>query len=439
MFFRWLKRFVPRGLYGRAALILILPVVVIQLVVSVVFIQRHFDRVTEQMTRSIAFPLGYLIDEVSGASGVEVAALVAGSLGADLGFDARFTDGPVPATRLFYDLSGRSVQSVLAELFPQLTGIDLGADLRRVRLSVDTPHGALEIAFPRGRVSAANPHQLLVLMAFAGVLMTGIAYVFLRNQLRPITRLAEAAEAFGRGRVVPYRPRGATEVRAAGAAFLDMRARVERAREQRTLLLSGVSHDLRTPLTRLKLGLSMAAEGAETEAMLSDVAEMERMIDDFLALARGEALGESEPTDPAALAARIVANARRTGREVELVCGPGAAMLVPLRSRAVGRALDNLVQNALRHAGRVRLGVEAGSDWLRFVVEDDGPGIPSDRREEALRPFTRLDPARNRNAGGGAGLGLAIAADVARGHGGTLRLGDSADLGGLRAEIVLPR
>ncbi len=439
MFFRWLKRFVPRGLYGRAALILILPVAVVQLVVSVVFIQRHFDRVTEQMTRSIAIPLEFLIDEVSNAPGREVAIAVAAGLGEELGFAAGFSEERVPSTRLFYDLSGRSVRTVLAELLPQLVGIDLGGDIRRVRLAVDTPHGALEIIFPRSRVSASNPHQLLVLMAFAGILLTAIAYVFLRNQLRPITKLAEAAEAFGRGRVVPYRTRGATEVRAAGAAFLDMRARVERAREQRTLLLSGVSHDLRTPLTRLRLGLSMAPEGPETEAMLSDVVEMERMIDDFLALARGDALGESEPTDPAALAARAVANARRTGREVDLVCGPGTETTVPLRPRAVGRALDNLVQNALRHAGRVRLGVEAGSDWLRFVVEDDGPGIPPERREEALRPFTRLDPARNRNTGGGAGLGLAIAADVARGHGGTLRLGDSVDLGGLRAEIVLPR
>jgi two-component system osmolarity sensor histidine kinase EnvZ len=325
------------------------------------------------------------------------------------------------------------------DALPSVAAIDLGGDSRFVRLGVRTAWGPAEIVFRRARVSASNPHQLLVLMVFAGVLLTAIAFVFLRNQLRPIARLADAAEAYGRGRILPYRPRGATEVRAAGAAFLDMRARIERAREQRTLLLSGVSHDLRTPLTRLRLGLSLAADSEETRAMQRDVEDMQQMLDDILDFARGEASGEVEPSVPAEIARRVAGNARRMGRDVELELIPGSDEPLSMRPRAVERALENLVQNAQRYGSRVRLSVAVAEDGLRFVVEDDGPGIPPEQREEALRPFTRLDPARNQDRGGGAGLGLAIALDVARGHGGTLRLGESEALGGLCAELHLPR
>jgi two-component system, OmpR family, osmolarity sensor histidine kinase EnvZ len=438
MRFGWLKRFMPSGLQGRAILILLVPVVTVQLVVSVVFLQRHFDRVTEQMTHSAAIPLSYLLDRIAAAPDAEAARQTARELGAALELEADLPGDEVRDARVFYDLSGRSLIRTMDEVLPEVRAIDL-SDLNHVRLAAETPWGPAEIVFPRVRVSASNPHQLLVIMVLAGILLTAVAYFFLRNQLRPITRLADAAQAFGRGRVVPYRPRGATEVRAAGAAFLNMRARIERAREQRTLMLSGVSHDLRTPLTRLKLGLSLAEESEDTSAMRRDVDEMERMLDDFLDYARSEAGGEAEPASPAEIASRVVENARRMGRAVTLSVTPEAGRDVPLRARSVGRALENLVQNALRYGREVRVTVEAGEDWLRFAVEDDGPGIPPERRDEAMRPFTRLDPARNQNRGGGAGLGLAIALDVARGHGGTLRLGDSADLGGLRAELVLPR
>ncbi len=439
MLFRWLKHLMPRGLYGRAILILLVPVVAVQLVVSVVFIQRHFDRVTAQMTRSLAIPLGHLLAEIEAAPDAAAAAAVAAELGQALDFEVALGGGAgVADRRLFYDFSGRSVIATMNELVPRVAAIDLW-DTSLVRLGIDMRWGPAEIAFPRSRVSASNPHQLLVIMVFAGIVMTAVAYLFLRNQLRPVTRLAAVAQAYGRGQLLPYRPRGAVEVRAAGAAFVDMRARLERAREQRTLLLSGVSHDLRTPLTRLRLGLSLAEESEDTRAMLGDVAVMERMLDDFLAAARGEMLGETEAARPADIARRVVENAARIGRTVALDLSGEAEREVQLRAGPVERAVDNLVQNALRYGREVRLGVATGADWLRFTVEDDGPGIPPERREEALAPFTRLDPARNQDRGGGAGLGLAIALDVARGHGGTLRLGRSERLGGLSADLVLPR
>jgi len=437
MFFRWLKRFLPRGLYGRAVLILLVPVVAVQIVVSVVFLQRHFDRVTEQMTRSVAIPLAYVLDAIGAAPDAETAGTLGREMGGALGFAVRLPAGEVADKRLFYDLTGRSVVRTLREVLPAVGAIDLASDTGLVRLVAETPRGPVEVEFRRSRVSASNPHQLLVIMVLAGILMTAVAFVFLRNQLRPVTRLAEAAEAYGRGRIVPYRLRGATEVRAAGRAFLDMRARLEEAKAQRTLLLSGVSHDLRTPLTRLRLGLSLLPEDEDVRAMVRDVSDMEQMVDAFLDYARGEWTGEVEQAIPAEIARRVAGNAGRIGRTVDLVLAEGAEAPAGLRVRAVERALENLVQNALRYGSRVRLTVAGGAGGARFVVEDDGPGIPAAQREQALSPFTRLDPARNLDAGGGAGLGLAIAAEVARSHGGRLTLGDSADLGGLRAELAL--
>jgi two-component system osmolarity sensor histidine kinase EnvZ len=261
-----------------------------------------------------------------------------------------------------------------------------------------------------------------------------IAYYFLRRQLRPITKLAEAAEEFGKGRAVKYRPRGAQEVRAAGRAFLDMRARIERQIEQRTLMLSGVSHDLRTPLTRMRLALSLLPEDAEVVALQADVVQMERMVDEFLSFVRGDAMEGSELADVVALVQGV---ADRAG--VPLAGIEGQAEPVMMRPQAIVRAVENLVSNAQRFGNRVELRLVFQERSLRIVVEDDGPGIPADRREEALRPFTRLDASRDPNRGAGVGLGLSIASDIALSHGGALRLSDSETLGGLRVDLVIAR
>jgi two-component system osmolarity sensor histidine kinase EnvZ len=438
MFFAWLKRFTPRSLYGRAALILLVPVVTIQLVVSVVFIQRHFEGVTLQMTRPLAVGMAALVERVNAAPDRTAAQAQIEALAPPLALDAAFVpDAGAGDRRRSWDLSGRRVIESLRNAVEGIESIDLIGDWRTVRTVLSTRHGLLEVRFPRTRVSASNPHQLLVLMVLTSALMTLVAYVFLRNQLRPIKRLAEAAEAFGKGRIVPYRPAGATEVRLAGTTFLDMRNRIERQIEQRTLMLSGVSHDLRTPLTRLKLGLSLI-DSDETADLMRDVEDMQGLLDEFLAYARMDALDDPVPTDPAQLAAQVVADAGRDGSDVRLVGveGQGTAMLRPV---AVARALSNLIGNAVRYAGRAEVSLGIGDRAVRLTVEDDGPGIPADRRDEAMRPFTRLDAARNQDRGTGVGLGLSIAHDIARRHGGTLRLGASERLGGLKAELVLAR
>ncbi|MEC8667339.1 MAG: ATP-binding protein [Pseudomonadota bacterium] len=429
MNFDWLKRYVPRGIYGRAALILILPVVFVQLVVSVVFIQRHFEGVTTQMTESLTDELTL----IASASGDEQERLARA---------LNFTVEPLPGTearqdiRRWYDLSGVTVIETLRDLMPNVARVELPDD-HIVRVVLDGAEGPLMIRFSRSRVSASNPHQLLVNMVFFGALMTLVAYIYLRNQLRPITRLATAAEAFGKGQTVPYRPGGATEVRAAGAAFLAMRNRIERQIEQRTLMLSGVSHDLRTPLTRLKLGLSML-EDEDRVHMERDVDEMQRMIDEFLAFARGTSSEQPIKLDPIEFVTGIVEDAERGGSDVSLgrMEGEGRVLLRPVAMR---RALENLISNAVRYGTHAEVSVQMTDKSLRIRVEDDGPGIPADRRDEAMRPFARLEPGRNQNRVSGVGLGLAIATDIARTHGGVLRLGQSDRLGGLQADIVLAR
>ena len=345
-------------------------------------------------------------------------------------------DAAPESQRRWYDLSGLQVIDTFDRLLPRLLAVRLPDD-RNVLLYLDTPPGVLEVTLDRRRVSPSNPHQLFVNMVFFGGLMTLIAFIYLRNQLRPITRLAQAAEAFGKGRTVTYRPSGAVEVRAAGNAFLDMRNRIERQIEQRTLMLSGVSHDLRTPLTRLKLGLSML-DDADAADLKRDVDEMQSMLDEFLNFARGISEAEPEPVDPAELLRDLVEDFARAGKAVTLVAVEGRGTIL-LRRLAMRRAVENLITNAVRYGSRAEVSMMLTEKSLRIRVEDDGPGIPPAQRSEAVKPFTRLDAARNQNKGSGVGLGLAIATDIARAHGGVLRLGQSERLGGLQADIVIAR
>ncbi|MBT8457748.1 MAG: HAMP domain-containing protein [Rhodobacteraceae bacterium] len=439
MRFGWLKRYVPRSLFGRTALILLVPILTIQLVVSYVFIQRLYENVTEQMTGATAQELQLMTARIDAATSADAARTQTRDLTSALGIQLRFSEArPTADARKFYDLSGRVVTRVLKERVPGLAAVDLVTDDKQVRLALDTVHGPALVVFPRTRVSASNPHQLLVLMVFVSLIVTVISFLFLKNQVRPIRRLAEAATAFGKGRSEPYRPSGATEVRSAGAAFLDMRARIERHIEQRTLMLSGVSHDLRTPLTRLKLGLTMLPDDEDTRALLRDVTDMEKMLDTFLGFARVDATEDPEPVDPIALAERLVANARRGSDVVSMgpVEGEGRVAMRPL---AVERALENLISNAERYGTRAIVSVALSDRAVRFTVEDNGPGIPESQRGDALKPFSRLDDARNQDRGGGVGLGLSIVRDIARQHGGTLRLGESVQLGGLQADLILAR
>ena len=439
MSFELLKHYMPRGIYGRAALILLLPVVFLQLVVTVIFAQRHFEGVTHQMSDTVLRELELVLNVTNAApTALDGQREVQTQLGVlEIGTKPAEVAAAQNA-RAWYDYSGSVIMLRFAEQLDGFVAVDLVTG-GEVKVFAQSRHGLVEIDFDRRRISAANPHQLFVYTIIFGFVMTAISTVYLRNQLRPIKRLARAAEAFGRGRHMPYTPSGAVEMRAAGNAFVDMRSRIERHIEQRTLMLSGVSHDLRTPLTRLRLGLAMLDDD-DAEPLLRDVADMQGMLDEFLDFAKGAAEGEPVGIDPFAMVETIVAEARRAGRDVTLMARDGVGRgTVQLREVAMRRAVDNLISNGVRYGARAEVSVMLSDKTLRIRVEDDGPGIPEAQREQAMRPFTRLDPSRNQNKGGGVGLGLAIAVDIARSHGGVLRLGVSERLGGLRADIVIAR
>ena len=423
----------PKRLYYRAALILVFPVVFLQLIVSIVFIQRHFEGVTVQMTRTVAAELD-LITEVIERDGAVAAQQIARSLGMSMSIVSQETN--FLERRRVYDLTGLVVRRELLSL-PEILNVDL-PDNKKVNARIKSGQEYFDLQFSRRRVSASNPHQLIVYLLVFGAFFTVIAFFYLRNQLRPITRLADAAEAFGLGENVPYDPSGALEVRAAGQAFLDMRERIQRHLKQRTMILSGVSHDLRTPLTRLKLGLSFLPE-EQREPLEKDVEDMNLLLNEFLDFAKqdNETDLPTEDINPTVLVNELIENFRRTGIQIESI-GEIGNNLFKLKPFPIKRALENLINNADRYGQKILIENKIENNFLIFSVHDDGPGIDEAYYDEVLQPFTRLDPSRNQNRGSGVGLGLPIAKEIAEGQGGSIRLSKSDILSGLSAALIIP-
>ncbi|MEO1720820.1 MAG: ATP-binding protein [Pseudomonadota bacterium] len=440
-----LKRYLPRSLFGRALMILVLPILFLQGVVTTVLVTRHYESVTLQMSSGVARELDYLVDQVESAPALLQARLLLANVGPPLRIafrlDAGADDLPPSNPPGFWDFTGHVIDETVTSGIERPVTLDLASTDKAVIMHILTSRGTLTATVPRRQMNPANPHQLIIVTTLVAIGLVAVALIFLRNQMRPIRELARAAQDFGRGRATFLRPSGAEEIRSAGHAFLEMRNRLERQIQSRTAMLSGVSHDLRTPLTRMKLSLAMMPEDDESRALGREVVEMERMLESFLAFARGEAGEEAAPTDLVMLIEEIAAEAERLGTRPSVATDHenAASPIVSVRRDFLKRALVNLVENARRYGGRISLTLRLARRTADIVIEDDGPGIPEHRREEMLRPFTRLDPARGQDAGGGTGLGLSIALEAARAHGGTLELDESPRFGGLRATLRLPR
>jgi len=437
---RFLKRRLPTSLWGRSLLIIVAPVLVMQTAVTWVFFDAHWQTVTARLSEGLAGDVAWAVESYEDDPTPANLALIADRAERSMSLSIALQDG-----RLLPDEKpDRGAIGVVDEMM----GRALAARLDRpywfsttrypayIDIQVQEPQGVLRIIAPRERAVATQAQIFVLWLTVATILLMGVAILFIRNQVRAIERLADAAEAFGRGETVPrFKPHGAREVRAAATAFLAMRDRIQRHIDQRTALLASVSHDLRTPLTRLRLELALAPPFKRQAAMRGDLDEMEHMIDEYLAFARGEAGEAPQPVPLSDLLGVAAEDARRAGAEVEVVAPEG--LFVTVRPLAFKRALVNLTGNAASHGEHVRLSArELASGGLEVTVEDDGPGIPDDMHDEAFRPFSRLDASRNQNRKG-VGLGLAIARDVARGHGGDVVLGRSP-LGGLMATIRLP-
>ncbi|MEO1330298.1 MAG: ATP-binding protein [Pseudomonadota bacterium] len=439
-----LRRYLPKSLFWRSVFIVVAPMVILQAVVAYLIVERHFDGVTRQMTGGAASELRYLVDQVDAAATPEIARAELTQASQTLGYDIVLLEGaslPPNANPLFFDVIGRAVEDTFREELGRAMFVAQERESKRVDVRVRTKWGVVAASLPRNRLFASNPHLLLTWMAGAAAALITVALVYMRNQVKPIQALAEAADAFGKGRSEPLRVSGADEVRLAASAFLDMRERIERQMEQRTRMLSGVSHDMRTPLTRMKLAVEMLDDDPEIAEFRHDLNELEHILDEFLAYARGDHGEAFETADVSQLAEEVVGEARRMGVDVSLfqkVDLPGETEM-RIRPRSIKRCLHNLIDNAFAYGERAMLSLTVSQRFVEFCVEDDGPGIPEDRRDDAFRPFNRLDEARNRNHRGGVGLGLALALDAVRAHGGDLTLGVSDRLGGLKATARLPR
>jgi two-component system osmolarity sensor histidine kinase EnvZ len=345
------------------------------------------------------------------------------------------TEMPPPGPKPFFSLLDQALSEEIRKQIGRPYWIDTVGRSSLVEIRVQLDNSVMRVFARRNAAYASNSEIFLLWMVGTSLVLLGVAILFLRNQIRPILRLADAAESFGKGREVPnFRPRGATEVRRAAYAFVEMKARVERAMDQRTTMLAGVSHDLRTVLTRFKLELALIEDSPEVEAMRRDVDEMSHMLEAYLAFARGDAGEPSAPTDMATFLEELKADTERHNHKMTVVFhGPP---IVTVRPAAFKRCLANLVSNAARFAPSIAITGHRDHRYLTVTIDDDGPGIPAELREDVFKPFLRLDDARNQDEGG-TGLGLAIARDIARSHGGDIVLGDSP-LGGLRATVRVP-
>ncbi len=437
-FTRRLKALTPTGLYARSLLIIILPMVIVQSVVAFMFLGRHWDLVTKYLASAVTQEIATLIDVYrtypQDPGHAQLRRIAQDRLGLVVDF-LPGTQLPPPGPKPFFSQLDEALSDQIRKQIGLPFWIDTVGRSSIVEIRIKLDDTVMRVFAKRADVYDPNSWIFLAWMVVTSLVVLTVAILFLRNQIRPIVRLADAAEAFGKGREAPnFRLRGAREVRRAAAAFLEMKGRVERSIEQRTTMLAGVSHDLRTVLTRFKLELVLLGDGPEIDAIKKDVDEMAAMLEAYLSFARGDTGEQSAPTDMAVLLDELRADMERNGHHISVAFTGRPEVTV--RPAAFKRCVGNLVSNALRYASNVAVTAHRDHRWLTVAVDDDGPGIPIKMREEVFKPFLRLDDARNQDQGG-TGLGLAIARDIARSHGGEIILGNSP-LGGLRATVRVP-
>ena len=432
-----IKRLLPRTMFGRSLLIVIMPLVMLQAIATWIFYDRHWAAVSWRLSTGVAGDIALLIEAIQPAhSDPAIAQLLGNAAVADL--DVTFSRGetlPVSPTS-----GGTLIEEQLVQAMQGRVNLpyrlDALGDPRGIEIKVQLRDGVLTVDVPRNRLHSSTTYIFVMWMVGSSLVLLAVATIFLRNQVKSLRRLAAAADGFGKGHEVPFfKVEGAVEVRQAAIAFIKMRDRIQRQIRQRTQMLAGVSHDLRTPLTRMKLALELLRDDPAAEELKSDVVEMERMIHDYLDFARGEGTETPVETDVSLLLEDVAAAVRREGASLSLSVPPEYVM--PVRPNALRRCLGNLIGNACRHSNHVWLTGVAITDGIDILVDDDGPGIRPSDRDRAFRAFVRLDPSRNPSTGG-VGLGLTIARDVARSHGGEITL-ESSPQGGLRARVHLPR
>ena len=435
---RKLGALLPKGLYARALLIVIAPIVILQCVLTYVFMERHWQRVTMHLSTALTHELAMIVDLHRAYRGSGNDELLVRTVQQRLDIDLEFMPkGELPPAlpKPFFSILDAALSAEIQRQIGKPFWLDTVGRSNFVEIRILLDDSILRAVALRSAAYASNSQIFLFWMMGTSLVLIIVAIIFLSNQIRPILSLARAADAFGKGREVAFEPRGAREVKQAGTAFLLMKKRIERAFEQRTTMLSGVSHDLRTILMRFKLSLALMIETDETRDLQKDVEEMQRMLEAYLAFARGDSGESAVAIDFADFLEDLRLDAERAGFAAKI--GFKGDPVVTLRPNAFKRCLSNLINNAHDHADHIAVSALRDGRFLTIHVDDDGPGIPPDKREDVFRPFFRLDSGRKNQDEGGTGLGLAIARDIARSHGGDITLSESK-AGGLRATVRVP-
>lgn len=419
-------------------LIIMLPIAIMQIAVAYFFFNAHWARVTANLSESVAADIAVATTLFKQQPTVSRAEELDILMRPEMQLSVVFREGeelPVSQRRqMFFSTLDKTLRGALNETLEAPFWFDTTRYPNHIDIRVQVDGGYLRFIAAREKVFAPTGFVFIFWLITATVLLTLVSIIFIRNQAKPIRELADAADAYGKGQDLShFKPSGASEVRRAGQSFLKMKGRIQRHMEQRTMMLAGVSHDLRTPLTRLKLQLAMQGDDEDTRAAIKDVEEMEIMLNGYLDFARGLGQESPETVNLYEFMQNVVdgQNVEYDGHNVT------EGTMISVRPIALHRALSNLISNSLKYAGACSVILENKANRVEFHVDDDGPGIPKDKRVEAFRAFSRLNSARNQNIEG-VGLGLSIARDIAQLHGGSLSLEDSP-MGGLRATISLPQ
>jgi two-component system osmolarity sensor histidine kinase EnvZ len=443
-----LKRLLPQTMFFRSLLLIVMPLVLVQIIATWIFYDRHWEAVSYRFSSDVAGDIAIVIDalQLANSAAQRNGFLDRAAPVSEITFSVG-DDRALPAPRRSVDTSlERHLRQQMANRVRRPFDIDTRRSPHRVLIEVALDDGVLTANVPLSRLYTPTTYIFILWMVGSSLVLLTVAALFLRNQVRSLRRLAAAAEGFGKGRPVAFtKIEGALEVRQAAAAFMRMRDRIQRQIRQRTEMLAGVSHDLRTPLTRMKLALQLMDRDPAAAELRSDVAEMERLVNLYLDFARGEGTESPVETDIRRLVEDLAAVTRRDGTPLALEepaasptrPTPPADLVILVRPNALRRCIANLIANARRYGQHVWLSSVPVADGVDILVDDDGPGIPAAERDRVFRPFVRLDASRNPSTGG-IGLGLTIARDVARSHGGDVRL-ETSPYGGLRARVHLPR
>ncbi|MCG8491711.1 MAG: ATP-binding protein [Sneathiellales bacterium] len=430
----------PNTLFGRSLLIVVLPIILLQILVTYIFYDRHWDDVARRLAQGVAGEVASVISLTDRFSGPESQATILRIARDQMRLSVSFEEGGTlefeNSDQADYGFLDQQLARALRESLPgRAFTLTSNAKLESVVIRVQLPEDILQVIVRDKRLFSSTTYIFVMWMIAISLALLGIAIIFLRNQMRPIRQLAFAAEKFGRGQEVDdFKPSGALEIRSASRAFHDMKHRIHRQITQRTEMLAGVSHDLRTPLTRMRLQLAMMPEGDSRTNLQSDVDDMQHMVEGYLAFAKGQEAEVVSDVDLAKLTREVVENTRRHGIKVNFYSS--GSQPISLRRNTIKRCLTNLMENARRYASEIHVEIGELNNHIQITIDDNGPGIPREKRLDVFKPFHRLDTSRNSETGG-SGLGMTIARDVIHSHGGQISLAESPQ-GGLRVVLDFP-